>query len=223
MSDSLPVTAIVVTKQEAKRLADCLAALRDFGEILVYNSGEDDVSREIAKEYGARFEVFFWNGVYPKKRQYCLDHIPLVYDWVFFVDADEIVTPELVEAIRAVFPDQSPEEAGFFVTGRYEVKGRVMRFGMPNRKIALFHKKRMMFPVVDDLDLSGMGEIEGHYQPVCVRPDGRRIGDLSSYLLHRAYEDERAWAFRHEKYARWESGMTHKGHGRLILFLGGNL
>ena len=67
----------------------------------------------------------------------------------------------------------------------------------------------MHFPVIDDLDISGMGEIEGHYQPV-VTNDGGEIGQIGAPLLHYAYEDERRWATRHKDYAHWESEMTRR-------------
>lgn len=206
----IPVTVIIVTKNEGQRIEACLQSVRDFDEILVVDSHSRDQTCEIARACGAEVISFTWNGQYPKKRQWCLETLPLRHDWVFFLDADEIVTPELVQEIRHLFSDGVPDACGFFVTGRYSIGGQILRFGLPNKKIALLDRKRMGFPVVDDLDIPGMGEIEGHYQPVCLQADGQ-IGALTSYLLHFALEDQRAWAFRHEKYAAWEVGMNKKG------------
>ncbi|PZP56049.1 MAG: glycosyltransferase family 2 protein, partial [Micavibrio aeruginosavorus] len=67
------------------------------------------------------------------------------------------------------------------------------------------------FPVIDDLDIPGMGEIEGHYQPVLKSGSVKKsIGELKSYFIHDALDDLRAWEFRHHKYARWEQGMNAK-------------
>lgn len=207
---TIPVSAIVVTKNEAKRIESCLEALKGFAEVLVVDSESADATQELARKSGAGVVCFKWNGQYPKKRQWILDNVSLKYDWAFFVDADEIVTPELVREIRDLFSSGQPPYAGYFVTGRYLVDGQVLRFGMPNRKIALFDKIKMEFPVVDDLDIPGMGEIEGHYQPVLKNPCFR-IGYMKNFLIHDAFGDERAWRFRHEKYARWEAGMNRKG------------
>ena len=207
--EKIPVSVVVVTRNEAVRIGKCLDALKDFSEVVVVDSNSQDKTQEISREKNARVIPFTWDGHYPKKRQWILDNIELAHDWVFFVDADQILTPDLVDEIRGLFPVKD-DVAGFFVTGRYVIEGRVLRFGMPNRKIALFHRCRMEFPVVDDLDIPGMGEIEGHYQPV-LKNDGGRILSLKSYLLHEGFDDERAWAFRHEKYARWEAGMMEKG------------
>lgn len=200
----IPVTAIVVTRNEQTRLERSLRALKDFDDVVVVDSLSTDRTRLIAKECGARVEVFSWNGRYPKKRQWCLDNLNVKYDWVFFIDADEVVTPELVSALRGA--DYSG--AGYFVRGRYVAGARVLRHGMSNNKLCLFHRGRMMFPVVDDLDIPGMGEIEGHYQPV-IRPGCREktIRQMPGHVIHDALADEAAWAARHERYALWEAHM----------------
>lgn len=201
---SIPVSVIVVTKNEEANIGRCLAALGDFSEVVVVDSGSDDRTQEIALAAGARVVNFAWNGHYPKKRQWCLDTLALKHDWVFFVDADEVVTPELAREMAAL----DFARAGYFVKGLYVREGRVLRYGLRNNKLALLDRRRVHFPVVDDLDLPGMGEIEGHYQPV---PKAReRVGQLRAPLLHHAYQSREAWRERHERYAKWERGMNAK-------------
>lgn len=201
----IPVSVIVVTKNEEKRIGDCLRALQDFDEIIVVDSGSSDKTKEISENCGARVVDFKWNGQYPKKRQWILDHVPSKNPYIFFVDADEIVTPELIHEIRQL--DFSA--AGYFVKGRYVFEGHELKFGLKNNKLVLFDRNKIEFPVVDDLDLAGMGEIEGHYQPVLkVLFQREIIGQLRCCLLHRAYEDARAWQARHERYAQWEVDMN---------------
>jgi glycosyltransferase involved in cell wall biosynthesis len=204
---TIPVTAIVVTKNEERRIRDCLNALQGFQDILVVDSGSRDKTVEVATRCGARVVDFIWDGTYPKKRQWVLDHVPLRTDWIFFVDADEIVTDDLKKEISELFKSHPPCD-GYFVKGRYRIDGRLLRFGVQNNKLALLNRHKFVFPVVDDLDIPGMGEIEGHYQPVR-KADGK-IGYMRHTLIHTAYEDERSWIFRHEKYARWESGMNRR-------------
>lgn len=208
-ADKIPVSVIIATRNEEQKLSACLFALSRFSEVVVVDSGSRDRTCDIARSFGARVEPFVWNGAYPKKRQWCLDTLDLAHDWVFFVDADEILTRDLVAEIADLFRTGRPACAGYFVTGKYTSAGKVLRFGVHNRKLALFDRGAFAFPVVDDLDIPGMGEIEGHYQPIPRRPD-LRIGSLSSWLLHDALDDRRAWTFRHEKYARWEAGMNRK-------------
>lgn len=204
---SIPVSVIVTTKDEAARIERCLLALRDFAELVVVDSGSTDATAALAAECGARVERFAWNGRYPKKRQWCLDTLNLAHDWVLFVDADEVMTHSLAAEIAALFATPPPA-AGYFITGRYVICGRVMRYGAANRKLALFDRNRMAFPVVDDLDLPGMGEMEGHYQPVYRAPGEPRLGVLKNPLLHDAHDGGEDWTRRHRRYAAWEAAMN---------------
>lgn len=205
MAGKIPVSVIVATRNEEKNIKRCLAAISRFDEVIVVDSHSTDATVEIAKSLGADSILFSWNGQYPKKRQWCLDTIPLKYDRVLFVDADEEVTNDLADEIASL--DWSC--AGYYIDGLYVVDGRVLKFGMRNRKLCLLDRRLMEFPVVDDLNIPGMGEIEGHYQPVlkkgAVRPSIRR---LASPILHYAFDDMDRWQARHAGYALWEYSMN---------------
>lgn len=202
MPGKLPISVIIVTRGAAHELPCCLQALQAFDEIIIVDTPSGDDTPRIAQQYGAHYVPFIWNGCYPKKRQWCLDHLMLAHQRVFFVDADEVVTPEMAQEIAAL--DWSC--AGYFVRGRYMWDGRPLRFGLMNNKLALFDRRRVCFPVVDDLDINGMGEIEGHYQPVLINP-ADKIGQVHAPLYHYAGQDGPAWMARHERYAQWEAQM----------------
>ena len=206
----IPVSVVIVTKNEARNIVACLDQLIRFDDVWVVDSASRDGTIDLVKTKNAHLIQYQWNGQYPKKRQWCLDNLDLKYDWVLFVDADEIVPDDLITEIETVISND-PSEAGFFIVGQYRIQGKILKHGMHNQKIALLHRGRMAFPVVDDLDIPGMGEIEGHYQPV-LKTDAP-IGVLSQPMIHDALNDaydERAWIFRHEKYARWEAGINAK-------------
>ena len=209
LPSKIRVSAIVVTKNEEKRIAQCLEALSEFDEVVVVDSASDDKTCDIAREMGVRVEHFEWDVVYPKKRQWCLDHLKLKYDWVFFVDADEVVTSNVIDEIAVLFHSGELQEAGFFVRANYVWNEKMLRFGMCNNKLVLFDRRCIEFPVVDDLDLPGMGEIEGHYQPV-LKEDyaAEKIGQLKSKMLHKIDNDMESWTARHLRYAQWEARMN---------------
>ena len=214
MGTDLPISVIIATKNEENNLPNCLAALQGFGQIIVHDSYSQDNTAKIAKSYGAFYIPFAWNGTYPKKRQYCLDlhSLEIKYDWVFFVDADEIVTPELISELNYIFQHKkSQSTCGYFVKGQYIWNNKKLHFGMQNNKIALFNRHLMEFPVVDDLNIPGMGEIEGHYQPI-KKPQAKnyKIKQLNEPLLHNAYTNPKAWQERHEHYAQWEDEMDRQ-------------
>lgn len=205
----LPITALIAVKNEAARIEKCLAALGGFAQVLVVDSCSTDDTAALAKVAGAEIVSFAWNGAYPKKRQWCLDNLGdvIAHDWVFFVDADEIVTPDLVAELQQLDTDK----AGYFVRGAYVFEGAALRYGMANNKLALINRHKLEFPIVDDIGLPGMGEIEGHYQPVLKAAyQGADIGQIKAPLLHEACTDMDAWHARHQRYAAWERGMDER-------------
>ncbi len=206
----IPISVLVTTKNEERHIARCLDALTDFEEVIVIDSYSEDRTVEIAKSKGARVELYQWNGQYPKKRQWCLDNLNIGYNWIFWVDADEVLISDIIEKIR-VLTKSKIEGFGFFVKGQYVWKGKVLKHGLTNNKLALFDRRKIEFPVIDDLGMEGMGEIEGHYQPILKEEFQHEIiGQITSPLLHYAYEDEGAWLRRHERYAKWESEMIKR-------------
>lgn len=205
----IPVTAIVVTKDEGENLAHCLLPLMPmFTRVIVVDSASSDDTMTVAKAMGADFIPFAWNGKYPKKRQWCLENIFGLGDWIFFIDADEVVTPKLLREMQLLFA-RGPKADGYFVRGRYVWQNQLLRFGMTNNKLCLFRRTCFAYPRVNDLDIPGMGEIEGHYQPVPIK-DGVRIGQLDHALIHHNYKGRGEWTRRHQRYAQWEAEMTRR-------------
>jgi len=207
MSHGLLISVVVTTLNEERNIARCLQSLEAFDQVYVVDSHSADRTAKIAKDHGAEVVLYSWDGRYPKKRGWCLEHLDFRYDWVFWVDADEVVSPDVVSELKSLFSTPR-DESGFFVPSQYVWNGRILRYGMRNKKIALFHKDKMIFPTIDDLNINGMGEIEGHYQPVFKHGFAGQIECLLAPLLHYAYDDLDKWQERHERYAVWEAAMT---------------
>lgn len=203
----IPVSVIVMTRDEAECLPACLAALTRFAQVLVVDSASGDGTAEIARAGGAEVVNFHWNGRLPKKKQWCLDNLPFACRWALFVDADEVVTAELADEIAALFSAGPPDRAGYYIIGRPVFLGRELRFGWVNRKLALIDRTRARFPAVDDLDVACMWEVEGHFQPVLNGPAGR----LKAHMLHDDRKPLAAWFMRHARYAQWEAALSEDG------------
>jgi glycosyltransferase involved in cell wall biosynthesis len=90
----LPVSVIVAARNEARNLPTCLEALHDAGEVYVIDSQSSDATPEIARSFGAKVVQFHYQGGWPKKRQWAIETLPLAYDWILLIDADEALTPE---------------------------------------------------------------------------------------------------------------------------------
>lgn len=212
MEGVIPVTVVVMTRNEAANIALCLAPLTRFAQVLVVDSHSEDGTAAIAAAKGVDVLPFRWNGRYPKKKQWCLSHPAIRHDWVLFIDADERATPQLVAEIGRLLR-ADPPHAAYFIDSRPVWLGRALRHGTPYRKIALLHRRRARFPVCPDLHVSRMWEVEGHYQPVI---DGT-VGRLSSSMLHADAKPPAAWFDRHNRYSDWEAALAHGGGAEALL------
>jgi len=125
ISARLPVTAIVAARNEARNLPRCLESLRDAGEVYVIDSQSTDRTIEIAESYGAHAIQFHYQGGWPKKRQWAMDSLPLAYEWILLIDADEALTPELAAEIREAI--DNPSFDGFYINLRMFFLGRELR------------------------------------------------------------------------------------------------
>src|SRR6266436_1453677 len=138
-SPLLPVTAIVAARNEARNLPRCLESLRDMGEVFVVDSQSLDATVQIAESYGAHVVQFHYQGGWPKKRQWAMDTLPLAYDWILLLDADEVLTSELATEIRRAI--QNPAVDGYSVLLRIWFLGRVLRHGDVGLwKLSLFRR-----------------------------------------------------------------------------------
>ena len=202
----LPVAVIVMTRNEAVNIERCLEACQSFAEIFVVDSNSDDDTVARAQALGARVVNFSWNGQYPKKKQWCLDHLPITQPWVLFLDADEYPTPGLLEELAGLCVRQAEAGAtpnGYYIRAHVSHDGQLMRYGRKHCKHALLRHGHAHFPVIDDLNVPGGWEVEGHYQPVV---DGT-VGRLRHYLVHDDLKPPRAWRDRHENYDQWSAHM----------------
>ncbi len=201
----VPVSVVVLTKNEEANIQGCLDALRAFGEVFVVDSASTDATVLLSRQSGARVVAFAWNGCYPKKKQWALDNLPFTYPWVLYVDADEIVTPSLAQEIDSVVRD-GPRHSGYWVELDYVFEDQVLRHGHRARKVVLLRRARARFPVVDDLEAENMWEVEGHYQPVVDGATGR----LRCRLVHHDADSLFHYFERHNRYSDWEASTRSR-------------
>ena len=94
-----PVTATIITLDEAAHIAAAIESVRWADEILVVDAGSTDGTCAIARDHGARVETRAWTGWSDQK-----NHAAAIasHDWILSLDADERVTPALAAEMRAV-------------------------------------------------------------------------------------------------------------------------
>src|SRR6202790_1363524 len=204
----LPVSVIVPVRNEARNLPSCLESLARFGEVYVIDSQSTDDTVAIAQSRGAKVVQFHYAGGWPKKRQWAMDTLPFAYDWILLLDADEILTPELVEEIRRAV--QNPGVNGYSIRLQLYFLGRVLRHCDASfSKLALFRKGRGRFECrLKDQDAS-MADMEIHEHVVVDGP----TAELRNALVHHNIDSLSRYILKHNEYSNWEARVLLKTDG----------
>jgi glycosyltransferase involved in cell wall biosynthesis len=136
------LSAIVITRNEAANIGDCLDSVAFCDERIVVDCGSSDGTVDIAKAKGARVEIHAWRGFGPQKN-FALSLA--TGEWVLSIDADERATPELAAAIKAVLADTSAD--GWELPRRSSFCGRELRHSgwSPDYVLRLFRRGKAKF------------------------------------------------------------------------------
>ena len=190
-NDSLAV--VIVAKNEAARIADCIASAAFADEVLVLDSGSTDQTATIARAAGARVVVTDWPGYGPQvARGFSLAKSA----WVLSLDADERIPAKLQAEIKAVL--KAGAHDGYRIPRWSEFCGKVMHHGgwRPDRTLRLGRRAKSGF--TNDF-------LHAH-----MTVDGP-VGDLAESLIHHSYPDVHDVL---EKLDRYSSGSARDMHAR---------
>ena len=95
----MQLAVIILTRNEEKNIRDCIASADFADEVIVVDSGSDDMTCEIAEALGAKvYQHPMDEEGFAGQRNFALDQTTA--EWVLYLDADERITPELAAEIR---------------------------------------------------------------------------------------------------------------------------
>ena len=207
MSEPLPLSLCVITRDAAAQLADCLASASFAGEIVVVDSGSRDDTVEIARRSGARVIAHDWAG-FGAQKNFAVGNAR--HDWVLCLDADERLTPELRASIEAAM--RAPAEhraAAYAMARRNRFLGVWLRHGegYPDWNTRLFDRRRARWT-----------EDPVHEHVVADGAVARLAGDL----LHESAESLEAYLAKQNRYTSLQAQAMHArgeraGMARLVL------
>ncbi|MEW6306168.1 MAG: glycosyltransferase family 2 protein [Verrucomicrobiota bacterium] len=191
------ISFCLITLNEQDNLPRCLRSCADLAdEIVVVDSGSTDATEKIARDFGARWQHQDWLGYVGQKN---LALSLASHDWVFSLDADEELSPELRDEVRA-WKAGEPAATGYSMPRCVLYEGRWIRHGdwYPDRLVRLFRKARAKFAggkVHERLELDGpVHEFEGE-------------------LYHHSFKNAADHWARCEKYAHlWAETQHELGH-----------
>lgn len=203
---TLPVSAIVAVRNEEKNLPYCLEALREIAEVYVVDSQSTDATPEIARSFGAKVVQFHYQGGWPKKRQWAMDHLPIAHDWILLIDADEVLTPELAKEVASAI--RRSDVNGYYLSLQMYFLGRVLRHGDASfSKLALFRRGKGRYECRFRGQDRSMADMEVHEHVVVSGPVSR----LRSPLIHRNVESLSRYIQKHDEYSNWEARVLLEG------------
>jgi glycosyltransferase involved in cell wall biosynthesis len=167
------LSIILITKNEAANIRTCLESVAWANEIIVVDSGSTDQTVAIAREFTPHVYEHDWPGFGAQKNR-ALGYA--THEWVFSIDADERVTPELRAAVEAVLREEGDACAAYRISRQSSYCGRFMRHSgwYPDPIVRLFRRDAAHFS--DDLVHERL-QVEG------------QIGQLDGELLHYAFDN----------------------------------
>ena len=183
------ISILILTKNEEKDLPGCLESVSWSDDIHVYDSLSDDNTVEIATSYGAKVTKRAFDN-WASHQDWGLKNIQFKYDWVFYIDADERMTPELKKNIITAV--KSPgDKIAFRVQRRDFFLGRWLNHVQVSQfYIRLFKPERIHY--------------ERLVNPVTI-PDGP-VTEVAGYLNHYPFSKGIShWFDRHNSYSTLEA------------------
>jgi glycosyltransferase involved in cell wall biosynthesis len=178
------LSVTIITLNEEANIVPCLESARWADEIVVLDSGSTDRTVELARQFTDRVISVTWQG-FGKTKNLAVAEARM--DWIFVLDADERITPELRQEIQAVLQADGPAD-GYRVPRRNHFCGRdIHHLGWyPDYSIRLFRKTRGRF---NEREVHESVEIQG------------QTGTLQHPMLHYTYTSISDFVLRMDRYS----------------------
>ena len=187
------ITVIILTKDEELNIRRCINSIKNLADrIIVVDSGSKDRTVEISKKLGA--EVFEHPFIhYAAQFNWALDNTKITTTWVYRIDADEYVTPELSnEILRKCKEHRNDDVTAFLMKHKLYFLGKYLKHGgaYPFIKITIFKPQYARF------EERAMGE---HVVPL----KGRCL-QFTNDCIHYDCKNLTTFIDKHNKYATRE-------------------
>ena len=172
-----PISGVVICFNEEATIARCLESLAFCDERVVVDSNSTDATREIAARYTDRVITQSFLG-YQKQKQLAVETAS--HDWIVSLDADEVLSPELVRAIEQALERDSGRVAGYRLDRMTRYLGVWHDAGdwYPDWKLRVFDRRRGRWAGRDPHD-----RVEGQQYLVPFRNRRKQFGGVPTDLL----------------------------------------
>jgi glycosyltransferase involved in cell wall biosynthesis len=194
-TQKLPISVCMLVKNEEDRLTKSLPPLSIFKEVLIYDSGSTDESINICKKYHARVIQGKWLGFSETRK---ILFAQASQPWIFWLDADEVVTANLSKELSAI-NFESPHCEGFEVNRKVFFENKWINHGewFPDWNIRIFR--------------SDCWQIEHRdvHEGIIIKGTSTRLKGLLEHHSYRNWNDRN---LRMEKYSElWAQMKLQEG------------
>jgi hypothetical protein len=187
------LAAVVLTKNVANHIGECLKTLAFADRIVALDSFSDDGTAEMARQAGATVLQRQFDN-FAGMRNAAMDAVEA--EWIFFVDADERIPPELAEEVRQVI--LKDPEVGWWVPRHNFIVGQLVHYGgfYRDSQLRLLRRDRARYdperPVHEVVLLDGPS------------------GQLRHEMIHYNYDNWAQFHAKQRRYARFEGQILQE-------------
>jgi len=197
------ISVLILTLNEERNLSACLESVKWSDDIVVFDSFSTDRTLEIAKKAGARIIQRKFDN-WASHQNWANEHINFKYPWVYYSDADEIVTPELRDELLMLTLDSSKKSVAYRVRFKNMFMGKWLKRSTlyPTWVLRFFQPCKVRW--------------EREVNPVPI-VDGS-VGALLEHFEHHSFKNGlSAWFEKHNRYSDAEAKEALKslGHGKI--------
>lgn len=179
------ISVVIITLNEAAQIAACLEPLKKVSDdIVVVDAFSNDETGAICKQYGARVFEKKWDNYSVNKN---FGNSKAKHDWILSIDADEILSEELINSILGL----NPEKGKVYALDRISsFCGKWIHHGSwyPDWKVRLFNRKEVQWQgdfVHETLNI----------------PAGHELIRMPGKLWHNTFQNPEEYSQRQKKYA----------------------
>lgn len=172
------ISGIIITKNEEKNIADCIASLSFCDEVIVVDAQSTDQTREIAHAHGAKVILQSFLG-YGEQKNVGIDASR--HNWLVFLDADERISAELQKEIQRIV--EQPQYSVYWITIQDIFLGKQL-VHLVGHNPRLVHKEDARWnknPVHEQLVYTDTGNIVQYKDGIS--------GEITAPIIHHSYNN----------------------------------
>ncbi|MGA3014730.1 MAG: glycosyltransferase family 2 protein [Bacteroidales bacterium] len=181
------LSVVIITYNEENNILRCINSVKNLAdEIIVVDSFSTDRTVEICNSSGCKVILHKFEG-YGQQKQFGVDQAE--NDWILSLDADEEVTDELVQEIKALLNKEIIPHGGYYIPFAFFYLGRVLKHvGVGN--LRLFDRTKGKFRIVavhESVDVNGpVGKLKGKVIHYSYRDLAHHLQKLNTYTSQAA-------------------------------------